>query len=380
MKFITDILSQKCKSGYSVCGDYRICSRTEAGTVYILCDGIGSGVYANIAAITCAERLKELFLNGISLRAAAEMVAASMHRARKEDIPFSAFSAVLILPGGHFTVYTYEAPEPILLQKSRASIMTRRFYTAGFEVISESAGYLQLNDSLLLFSDGVTQAGLGHGYGMGVGAEGIAEYINRVIRNNSSAALLPENITSYCRSVSGNRYEDDTTLALLHCREAKELTFLTGPPSKPSMDREYASLIQKSQGKKVVCGSTTIDILSRELDIRVETVNLRANAGGPPEYGIAGIDIATEGAIMLNQVCNIIDEPAEILMGCSAVERLCEMLREADVIHFHIGNALNEAHDRLFFKQLGMQVRRTTVEMLADKLQAMGKVVIKKYY
>ena len=89
MKFFDDFRCQKNKHNHAVCGDYTLCERTETGTIYIVCDGIGSGIYANISAINCASRILELFRSGITIRVISEMVAASMHRARKEDIPFS---------------------------------------------------------------------------------------------------------------------------------------------------------------------------------------------------------------------------------------------------------------------------------------------------
>ncbi len=110
MKFFEDKVSKHIKDGYSVCGDAYMCERMVNGTAFILCDGIGSGVYANIAAITCVNRMMEMIRRGMSVRMASETVASSMHGARKQDIPFSAFSAAMILPDGQFIVYTYEAP------------------------------------------------------------------------------------------------------------------------------------------------------------------------------------------------------------------------------------------------------------------------------
>ena len=178
MNFYADFLCQEIKAGCSVCGDHCLCERNESGTAYVLCDGIGSGIYANIAAITCAERLMELQRCGVSPRAASEMVAESMRRAREENVPFSAFSAANILPDGHFTVYAYEAPAPILIHDAAAKTLAGRVYTAGYEVISEFVGKLENGDALILSSDGVTQSGMGHGYGFGIGSEGVAEFIN----------------------------------------------------------------------------------------------------------------------------------------------------------------------------------------------------------
>ncbi len=380
MKFFDDFLCQENKKSHTVCGDYCVCERTSAGMIYVVCDGIGSGIYANISAITCASRIGELFRGGMSIRMTIEKVAASMHRARKEDIPFSAFSAAVILPDGRFTVYSYEAPSPVLLQNNHATVPASRFYTAEFEVIGEVSGKLHMGDSLLLFSDGVSQAGLGHGYGMGIGSEGVADYINRNYSSDDSIAKLPERIMQMCKTLSAGRCEDDTTLALLYCRDAKEMTLLTGPPSKPSLDHSYALDFMRMPGQKVICGSTTTDIIARELELEVITLSIGNSFGQLPEYWIEGTDLVTEGAITLNQVYNILDEPTERLSGNSVTERLCLMLRDADIINMMIGNASNAAHEDLIFKQIGVHVRKSTIGQISDRLKKMGKLVIERYY
>jgi len=380
MKFFEDYLCQKNKKKHNVCGDYCLYERTSAGTFYVVCDGVGSGIYANISAITCANRMIELIRGGMSIRLTSETVAASMHRARKEDIPFAAFSAIAISPDGQYAVYSYESPNPILMQNNHATVLTPRFYTAGFEVIGESTGMLNIGDSLLMFSDGVSQAGLGHGHGMGIGSDGVSSFINLNYKPNENIAELPERIVEMCRNVSGGNCEDDTTLVLLHCREAKELTLLTGPPSKRTMNNSYAKTFMSMPGQKVICGSTTTDIVAEELGLKVETVSMGKSYGQLPEYRIEGIDLVSEGAITLNQANNIMDEPIERLSGDTIAERLCIILHNADVINMMIGNAANSAHDDLIFKQSGVQIRKHVIRQIAEKLKKMGKLVVEQYY
>ncbi|MFA6736802.1 MAG: SpoIIE family protein phosphatase, partial [Saccharofermentanales bacterium] len=195
MKFYEDIISQNIKTGGIVCGDHTICSRSPEGTIFVLCDGIGSGIYANIAAISCSNRIVELLKRGVSVRATAEMVASSMHRARTEDVPFSAFSAIVIMPDGQFSVFTYEAPEAIIIKNGTSSVLKPEFFTAGYEVVGEAAGVLDIGDSVVLCSDGVTQAGLGHGHGFGIGISNVSAYINSVLRPGSEIRELPSKIT-----------------------------------------------------------------------------------------------------------------------------------------------------------------------------------------
>jgi hypothetical protein len=380
MKFFDDLLCQKNKKHHDVCGDYCLYERTSAGMIYVLCDGVGSGIYANISAITCANRILELIKGGMSIRMTCEMVAASMHRARKEDIPFAAFSAALISYDGKYAIYSYESPNPILMKNNHATILNPRFYTTGFEVIGESTGVLNLGDSLIMFSDGVSQAGLGHGHGMGIGSDGVCSYINLNFKPGDIISNLPYRIVEMCKKVSGGQCEDDTTLAMLNCREAKELTLLTGPPSKRTMNHDYALNFKNMPGKKIICGSTTTDIIAEELGLKVETISMGKSFGQLPEYKIDGIDLVTEGAITLNQVNNILDEPMERLSDDTIAERLCLMLHAADVINLMIGNASNDAHDDLIFKQTGVQIRRHVIKKISERLKNMGKLVIEHNY
>jgi len=379
MKFFDDFLCQKNKKKHEVCGDFCLYERMAMGTVYVLCDGVGSGIYANISAITCANRILELIRRGMSIRMTSETVAASMHRARKEDIPFSAFSATFISNEGQFTVYSYESPNPILMQNGHAKVLTPRFYTTGFEVIGESSGVLNIGDSLLMFSDGVSQAGLGHGQGMGIGSDGVSSYINMNYKPSDNIAHLSKRIVDMCKKVSGGNHEDDTTLILLNCREANELTLLTGPPSNRSMNHNYALKFMDMPGKKILCGSTTTDIISEELGLKVETV-MSKTYGQLPDYHIEGIDLVTEGAITLNQAHNILDEPVERLSTSTAAERICLLLHAADVIYLMVGNAANSAHEDLIFKQTGVHIRKHVIRQIAKRLKNMGKLVIEQYY
>ncbi len=385
MKFFEDIVAERKKYGHVVCGDVHACDKGSEGTALILCDGIGSGVYANIAASMCAGRLRELLRSGVPLRSAAEMVAASMHKAREAEIPFSAFSAAFVAPDGRFSAYTYESPEPIAILNGSAHVLKPVFYTAGYEVVGESGGTLEIGDSLLLSSDGVTQAGLGHGYAIGIGSQAVEQFINRQLSGERHAEAgrdirdLPEQILELCASVSGGRFEDDTTCALLHCREASQLTILSGPPSKPAKDAVYVADFMARPGARVVCGSTTAEIVARELKSEVTMLAVGAAFGSPPEYKIKGVDLTTEGAFMLSQVHNILGEPSENFEG-GVVERLCLLLEQADAVHFMLGGGINAAHSALLFKQLGVMPRKKTIQLLTDKLKKMGKVVTEASY
>lgn len=381
MKYFENNTIQKLKSGKIICGDVTLCDRSVERTIFILCDGIGSGVYANIAALTCANRLMELISSGQSMRAACEAVALSMHRARKQEFPFCAFSAVKIMNNGQFTVFVYETPDPIVIKNGYALRLKTEINAEALEVVGEISGMLDKGDSLLLFSDGVTQAGLGQDYTLGIGIDGITEYINRKIPQHDNVLELCQRVLGKTAKISGGRYADDTTIAVITCRDAKQLTVFTGPPVSRERDGEVVEKFLSQQGKHAVCGSTTSEVTAREMGEEIHFITMSMSLfGTPPEYEIKGIDLVSEGAIMLNQVNNILGEAKEKFLEMTVVERLCLLFYEADVVLFMIGNAMNEAHGTMKFKQLGLMPRQTVLKIIANKLREMGKLVIEENY
>ena len=379
MNFFEDSVLQARKRRHLVCGDYYLCSRTPDATVAVLCDGIGSGVYANVAAITCTNRLMTLLEGGRSLRSACEQVAESMHRARTEEIPFAAFIAVRILPGGQFTAYAYENPGPILIRNGEAQVMEQQFIALTYEIIAESTGILEEGDRLFLCSDGVTHAGLGGGFAAGWGMKGAAEEINAFLRMGGRYDTLLSRVMNTVYHLSGETYWDDTTLAMLTTRPAAELVILTGPPANQMEDKHVVQMFDAAPGKKAICGSTTTDMVARELKRKATLRTMEIAMDRPPEYEMEGIDLITEGAVTLNQVMNLLSENVDLNVSDSPVFRLSKMLLEADRITFLLGGSLNVGQDEDYlFRQLGVEPRRGVVRRLAEHLAKRGKLAFVK--
>ncbi len=373
-------LNQQTKHRQSVCGDTTLFLRTPFYTVFVVCDGIGSGIYANIAAITCANRLIELAKTEMSFRTACQTVAASMHIARKKVAPFSAFSAVQLMNDGKFSLFTYESPHAIMERERICQVLKPEFFSAGHEMVGEYYGRLRNGDRLLLLSDGASQAGMGKQYVMGIGSEGIANLWQYLAEGDPGESSLLTTLSEKTKALTDGIYVDDTTFLLIKNRPAKMLNILTGPPEMRSEDRSFVATFMAKEGKKMICGSTTADIVARELNRRVELIDNALGFASPPEYRMEGIDMVSEGALLLNQAVNLLDEPAEQWGEQTSVERFCRLLMDADVITFMVGNAINDAHASPLFKQVGVKPRRTAIGLIKEKLESMGKLVIEEGY
>lgn len=379
-----DILtSQSAKRPGAPCGDVVAYDRTPRGTTLVCCDGMGSGIRANIAATMTVSRLHELLRRDFSLREAVARVSRTLVEARERDLPYACFAVARINTDGEGTVLSYEMPPAVFISARRfATGLPRRPLVLDGAMVHETSCCLAPGEALLLVSDGITQAGLGTTHHDGWTIDGVCAYVNARLTAGLPLEALPASVQTEARNLSLDLGRipqgDDCTVALARCRAGNLLVVLTGPPPDREQDDVVMQRFLRMPGRKVVCGGTTARILARHtrqrIDVRQDTDSLIA----PPDYILSGVDLATEGAVTLNQAFNILDEDPQRYERATGVSRLCELLREADRITFLVGRT-NDDHGDIRFRQRGILPRETIVPLLADKLRASGKLVTLEY-
>lgn len=368
--------SQKNFSNCEVCGDVIYHYRNPYYTLLILCDGLGHGIRANIAASMTGTRLLNLINDSFSLREAADKVAETMQKAKGNNSTYTAFTIVRILNTGETTILSYDMPGVILISQHHAVILEGPGIMLNESLVTEKNCFLGRDESLLIFSDGISQAGMGISNTNGWGLRGITDYVNTKLDSGIVLKDLPEDINQQSYSISGSKYSDDTTSIILSCRTGNIVNIFTGPPLLKEHDSEIVRKFTLMSGSKVVCGSTTADIVSRQLNQPIEMNTINYNSVAPPFYRIYGIDLVTEGAVTLNQVYHIIDADPELFEVNSGVTELCKLILQADKINFIAGKAANPAHKDIAFRQQGILTRETILPLLKDKLESMGKLVV----
>lgn len=372
---------QAKKHKHEVCGDYYLSFRDGRNTYVVLCDGIGSGTRAYISAVMCANRMIELMKSHMDLKVLGHKIACFMKRARTEDnFPFAAFCAVSFAIDGRFRAISYENPEPLLAEHTTVSSLKQTYSTNSGEVLGICTGRLGVGDSLILMSDGITQAGLGRIGGMGWTIEGFKLYANNTLQQKESISYLLNDTLETVKELCGDSHKDDATLITLTARRANVLNILTGPPKDKRDDEKYINNFLKLHGKKVICGSTTSEIFSRVTGSEITATPISNSFADPPKYLIDGVDLVTEGAATLNQAYNILDLDIEEYDELTAVTELCILIKQADTINFIVGGAHNIGHNALTFKQIGILPRRTIVGLIVQKLNEIGVQVDVSYY
>ncbi len=366
---------QSSKNPIAPCGDVVSFERNESGTIIILCDGIGSGFKAHIAAKMCISRIKGLLKRGFSLRKTFSNVVKTMEQWKSPQKPYCAFTLARIRNDGEVTILSYEAPTAILLSSTAVEIPQRTFVVDGI-IAKESNCFLIPSEGLILISDGISQSGLGRRLPRGWTGEMIAQYVTDLMNDNVDRKLIVHAIHDKGLSLCNNIRQDDCTVVYASCRVGKSVNIFTGPPSNKNMDKRIVANFLDMPGPKVVCGATTAAIVARQsggkLDIEHQSQSLLA----PPRYYINGINLVTEGAVTLNQLCNIIDVDPCQLEEDSGVTDLYSMLKNADKVNFILGMGLNPVSGDISFCQKGILTRDKIVPLIAEKLRAKGKLVL----
>jgi len=379
----TDIYcAQRSKHQGSPCGDAFGFFYDIDSTTIILSDGLGSGIKANIAAEMCVSRFLGLIKNGSSLRDAFSALVKTMNIAWGTNEPFAVFSVARILNNGFTTVLSYECPLPILVSENIATALSDRVYKIDNAIISENTVTIKIGDGILLLSDGITQAGLGHGLPNGWEVEGVVGFINKKRKPGKlNGQMLVDDVMQQARIYWGKSQGDDCSVLFAKTRKGVIVNILSGPPEDKQLDENLLNDFMKTRGIKVICGGTTSQMASRILNKKLEPADYDASPISPPGYKLEGIHLVTEGIVTLNQAYNLLDEDFDASISEeSAVYELVDLLKTADRCNMFIGKSVNYTESDLVYKQQGIISRARILQLIENKLISKGKLVVKYEY
>ena len=366
--------SQIRKTGENICGDVFLTRRypEERRLIAVLSDGLGSGVKANILAQMTATMLIRYVEHGRDIRKAAEVLMETLPVCSVRKISYSTFTVVDCYENGSAVVIEEGNPEHLLfrggnlMETSPEIIKSRKFQGRQIKRYELS---LKPEDRLVFLSDGITQAGLGsRSSRSGWTRQGVAGFLHDSLdRTPGIGSSRTASELTRVSSLFGDEplVKDDMTAAVLHVRHPERLTVFTGPPFHKERDREHVLRFMNSPGKKVVCGGTTSNIISRELGIEVDT---KMGEGGLPGISaMEGVDLATEGILTLTRLMEYLITPPEAGRSDAAV-RLFKLLMDHDLISFMVGSSLNRAyHDPDWPVEL--ELRKNLIKQICKVLE-----------
>jgi hypothetical protein len=365
------------KRGQLVSGDVFMCQKIkeEDRVIAVLSDGLGSGIKASVLATLTATMALKYTSSFMDIRRSAEAIMNTLPICSVRKISYSTFTIVDLHGSGEVRVIEYDNPPFLLIRDGREEPVN--YTEIALETWQDrnlrySRFHVHLGDRIVFFSDGVTQAGMGeYRTPLGWGRPAVADFVLRqtAVDVQVSARDLSQALVSEAARLDGLEAKDDTTAGVIYFRQPRRLLVVTGPPLSPSRDREIADLTERFAGRKVICGGTTANIVSRLLrrDIRMDLSAYDPEI--PPAARMDGVDLITEGTLTLGRVASILE--ADGTVGGSkanAATRLAGMLLASDIVQFAVGARINQAHQDPNIP-VELDLRRNVIKKIASLLE-----------
>lgn len=367
------------KHDEKLCGDFFRIFENGSKKVFVLSDGLGSGVKANILSTLTATILGTMLSRGIPLDECISTVATTLPICRTRKMAYSTFT-VLQLERNEAYLVQYANPAAILLRNGKNVHYPHNIHFIGEKEIHESHISITSGNILVLMSDGITNAGIGKLAPEGWKRKDLIAFLERLDTAGMSAAQIAARIANCCLTLSEDSLDDDTTVMVIKFRERKVVNMLVGPPENKEDDNRVLKLFFSKEGIRVVCGGSTAHAVSKYLQKPLIAMTDSQTDEIPAMGRIENVDYVTEGIITLKKVLDLcgkyLENPMTILDFCNkkdAASILSLLLIEAATdINIYFGMAVNDAHEGT---EIDFQAKLSLIKQLEEGLQQMNKHV-----
>ena len=369
---------QRAKNGQLISGDVFISEKVkqEGRIVSVLSDGLGSGVKASVLATMTATMALKFTASAMDIRQSAEIIMDTLPICSVRKVSYSTFTIVDMAPTGETRIIEHGNPPFLLIRPDgelnveKTELRPKRWED---RVISYSTFNVQREDRIIFFSDGITQAGMGEFHTpLGWGLENVDRFVREQISWDPyiSARELSRLLVAKAEEVDGQSAKDDITCGVVYFRSPRQLLVMTGAPFNRAHDHDLAKMAERTRGRKVICGGTTANIISRMLGREIK-IDMRQplDPKVPPSAKMEGFELVTEGTLTLGEVLRLLEEgfvPED--MRPNAAVRLATMLLDSDIVKFAVGTRINEAHQDPNIP-VDLDLRRNIVKRIAMLLE-----------
>jgi hypothetical protein len=368
---------QRAKAGQRVSGDVFASRRVkeEGRVITVLSDGLGSGVKAGVLANLTATMALQYTGAFADVRRSASTIMSTLPICEVRKISYSTFTIMDLDHSGRARLIEHGNPPYVLLRGG--CVVEVPYEELGLEgwadrTLRYSEVELQLDDRLVCFSDGITQAGLGRPgmpYGWGDGC--VRGFVRGEVMSEPElpSRELAQRVVAEALVQDQGGPKDDMTCAVVHRRRPRRLLVITGPPFARERDAELAELVLHHPGRKAICGGTTAAIVSRLLDRPAVGIPGGGEMGIPPAAQMDGVDLVTEGTMTLARVAEMLERGGREAWPEGPARTLVELMLQSDMVEFVVGTRINEAHQDPDLP-VELDIRRNIVRRLAGALEA----------
>lgn len=377
------------KYNEELCGDKVEVVRNGDSTVVVLADGLGSGVKANILATLTSRIIATMLANSADIDEAVETIASTLPVCKDRGVAYSTFSILQIFNSGEGYLIEFDNPAVFMLRKGKLVNIGREGREVSGKQIYESRFAVTDEDMFMMMSDGVVHAGIGKTLNLGWQWDNVVEYVRKTYRQDISAKNMAKLLLSVCDNLYMQKPGDDATVVVVRVRKPLKVNVMIGPPMDCRQDPYVVSKFVNEEGKKVVCGGTTSQIVGRELGREIVTGFNYLNPALPPTAEIEGIDLTTEGVLTFKKTLeyavkylsaeNTAQDFLDLNKQDGASKLAKTLLEESTEVHFFVGRAINPAHQNPDFP-LELGIKFKLVEEMVKCLKSLKKQVVVEYF
>jgi len=374
--------------GEELCGDQVVIKEHNDNlSIIVLADGLGSGVKANILATMTATMLSTMVESQMDIEESIHTIATTLPICQVRKVAYSTFTLLMVKNQNEIEMYQYDNPRAVILKDGKNYKYSMKSLKVDDKLIYHSKMTLDENDTIILFSDGVTHAGVGNVLNFGWDRDSICRYIEDNYKEDSSSKAISSMILNKTLELYNQQPMDDATVFTLKIKKRNQVNLLVGPPARKEDDRAMLSLFFAKNGKHIVCGGTTANIVSNYLKSPI-TMDLNYTSKEiPPTAEIEGVDLVTEGVITIAKVLeyakNYVSDNSKYpdwKYHKDGASRICQLLfEEATDINFYSGCAVNPAHQNKDLP-ISFSIKMQLVEELSQCLKKMGKNIKVSYF
>lgn len=370
---------QKNKAGNIVCGDSFLSHKfkEEGRVISVLSDGLGSGIKASVLSTLTASMLLNFSMMNEDVMDSAAVLLKTLPKDAVRKISYSTFCICDVDCFGNVRIAEYESPSFYLYRNSGFVDVPKTKIPIEREDLENTSLWLseftmQKEDRIIFFSDGVSQSGMGNRTMPFGWEDGAKAFISGQIRSrfDISAKELSQRVVQRAEQNDGMVLKDDTSCCVIYMRKPRNLLISTGPPYDEKNDNHLSNLITEFPGRKIICGGTTAQIISRETG---RQIMLDMNSLGrdlPPLSTMEGIDLVTEGILTLSKIESLLAEEDGLTRREEGpAGELLKLLADSDKITFIVGTRINTAHQDPTLP-VELEIRRNVVKKIKYLLES----------
>lgn len=362
----------------TISSDVCISKRGDGRSVMILSNGAGRGVKTNVIASTIASMALGYALRSDNvLRATRAIIDTFMQGDREIGAGYPSFTIISVEDDSSVVMVEFGNPALLLFREGKELNINKRRYT--FKVggnnkqpVIISSFKAMCEDRIVAVTDGVVKSGYAtHRFPKGWGREGVMKMVMESLKEDAyiSGVEIAQRVINMAETNDLFVARHDMCCGSIYLRKPRKVLICTGPPFSEANDRLMAESVATYDGKVIVSGGTTSQIISRELRREQTIIMKRDSSGLPPVSLIDGIDMVTEGVLTLNKVRNMLESITSTkITGYGTDAKFVKMLLSHDKIDFLVGTKINTLHHDPKLP-VELELRRNVIKDIARLLR-----------